>query len=136
MWQRMKWPGSTSASGGSSVSQIAPILRGQRVLKTQPGRRVGRARGLPCKLDPWPLLPFEGGYGGQQRLRVGMVRWVEDHLRVPELHDSPEVEDGDPVGEEADDSKVVRDEDVGDALVGLQVREEIEDCGLDGGVQG
>jgi len=36
MWQRMVWPGSTSASGGSSRSQISPIFRGHRVWKTQP----------------------------------------------------------------------------------------------------
>src|SRR3989442_1126383 len=36
MWQRMKWPGSSSARGGCSCSQMAPILRGQRVWKTQP----------------------------------------------------------------------------------------------------
>jgi hypothetical protein len=37
MWQRMKWPGSTSASGGSVDSQI-PLtsLRGQRVWNTHP----------------------------------------------------------------------------------------------------
>ena len=36
MWQRMKWPLSTSLSGGSSCSQMAPIFRGQRVWNTQP----------------------------------------------------------------------------------------------------
>src|SRR5256885_149294 len=36
MWQRIPWPVSASASGGSVVSQIAPSLRGQRVWKGQP----------------------------------------------------------------------------------------------------
>src|SRR3546814_5277476 len=35
-WQAMRWPGLGSTTGGTSVSQTAPILRGQRVLKTQP----------------------------------------------------------------------------------------------------
>ena len=30
------WPGESSFSGGSSVSQMAPILRGQRVWNGQP----------------------------------------------------------------------------------------------------
>ncbi len=41
MWQRMRWPAGVRCSGGGVVSQIAPILRGQRVAKGQPcGRSV------------------------------------------------------------------------------------------------
>ena len=36
MWQLISRPPPTSASGGSTSSQIAPSLRGQRVWKTQP----------------------------------------------------------------------------------------------------
>ena len=36
MWQLIRWPGSTSTSGGSVTSHTPRITRGQRVLKTQP----------------------------------------------------------------------------------------------------
>src|SRR3546814_4108803 len=36
MWQAMRWPATGSCTGGASVSQTAPSLRGQRVLNTQP----------------------------------------------------------------------------------------------------
>ena len=36
-WHMILWPGASSWTGGSSVSQIAPILRWQRVWNGQPG---------------------------------------------------------------------------------------------------
>ena len=36
MWQRIRWPGSGSESGGSCCSQMSPIFLGHRVWKTQP----------------------------------------------------------------------------------------------------
>ena len=52
------------------------------------------------------------GTADSERLRVRVVRPVEDDLGRPELHQPPEVEDGDPVGDVADDAEVVRDEEV------------------------
>ena len=37
MWQRITCPGSATCNAGSSLSQMRPSLRGQRVWKTQPG---------------------------------------------------------------------------------------------------
>ena len=75
MWQRMKWPGSTSTSGGSSFSQIAPELsRAARVEDAARGR-VGGARDLALEADPRSLRrprawgrprgapPYRGGAG-------------------------------------------------------------------------
>ena len=45
----------------------------------------------------------------------------------PELHQPPEVEHRDAVGEVADDAEVVRDEEVGDVLARLQLDEQVED---------
>src|SRR5471032_3144997 len=36
MWHRIRCPSAACAYGGSSCSQIAPILRGQRVWNTHP----------------------------------------------------------------------------------------------------
>ncbi len=64
-----------------------------------------------------------------------MMRALEDDVGRPELHHAPEVEHGDAVGDVADDAEVVRDEDVGDAVLGLQLDEQVEDRGLDGDVE-
>jgi hypothetical protein len=59
-----------------------------------------------------------------------MVRGVEDRLGRAQLHDAPQVQHGDPVGEVAHDTEVVGDEEVGDALLRLEVGKEVEDRGL------
>ena len=56
-----------------------------------------------------------------------MVRPGEHDLGRPELHQPAEVEDRDPVGEVAHDAEVVRDEEVRDALVALELDEQVED---------
>jgi hypothetical protein len=43
--------------------------------------------------------------------------WPAEHaLGGPQLHDPPEVQDGDPVRQVADDAEVVADEQVGDVF--------------------
>ena len=79
--------------------------------------------------------PSTVGHGRQQRLRVRVVRAVEDDVRRAELHQPPEVEDGDPVGDVPHDAEVVRDEEVRHALLGLELDEQIEDRGLHGYVE-
>ena len=64
-----------------------------------------------------------------------MVRAAEDRLRVADLHDPPEVENGDPVGEVADDAEVVRDQQVARPSLGLELGEQVEDRGLDRDVE-
>jgi hypothetical protein len=56
-------------------------------------------------------------------------------IRRRELDDLPQIHDGDPVGYVTHDAEVVCDEDVGQAEVGLQVAEEIEDLCLNGDIE-
>src|SRR5207244_1541017 len=48
MWQRMVWPGAASTIGGAVVSQVLPILRGQRAANGQPGNETSKA-GVPSR---------------------------------------------------------------------------------------
>ena len=64
-----------------------------------------------------------------------MVRSVEDGLGRAELHQPPEVEDGDPVGDVPNYTEVMRDEQVRDTALGLQLDEEVEDRRLHGDVE-
>ena len=100
------------ASGGSVVSQIAPILRGQRVWKTQPlGGSAALGISPSSRIRSRPVV-LERRHRRQQRLGVGMVGAAEDALGRPELHQPTEVEHGDPVRDVADDAEVVADEEV------------------------
>ena len=115
MWQRIRWPSSTSTSGGSVSSQIAPSLRGQRVWKTQPDGGAAALGMSPSSLIRSRPPPSIGRHRREQRLGVRVVRPVEDDLGRAELHQPAQVEHGDPVGEVAHDAEVVRDEEVRDA---------------------
>ena len=53
-----------------------------------------------------------------------------ERLRVADLDDAAEVHDRDPVGDLADHREVVRDEDVGEVELALEVLEQVEDLRL------
>ena len=92
----------------------APSFRGQRVWKTQPRRRRGRARDVALEPDALAPAAVDRRHRREKRLGVRVVRPVEDDVSGAELHHAAEVEDGDPVGEVAHDAEVVRDEEVRD----------------------
>jgi hypothetical protein len=60
----------------------------------------------------------------------------EDLLRRPQLHHLAQVHDADPVGDPPDHREVVGDEEVGQLVALPQVRQQVDDLGLDGDVQG
>ena len=98
-------------------------------------RRVGRARDLALEADAGRRLAVDGRDGRQECLGVRVVRSAEDGLGVADLHDPSEVHDRDPVGQVAHDAQIVRDEQVARLALGLELRQEVEDRGLDGDVE-
>ena len=76
------------------------------------------------------------GSGGQERERVGVDR-VRIHLiGGADLDDLAQVHHRDPVGDVADDAEVVRDEEIGELELVLEVLEQVDDLRLDRDVQG
>ena len=116
------------------VADVADVARAAGV-EHAARRRVGVAGDLALEPDALALLAVRLRDRRQQRLGVGVVRRAEHRLGVAELHQPPEVEHGDAVGEVAHDAEVVRDEQVGDALVGLQLGQQVEDRRLHGDVE-
>jgi hypothetical protein len=76
------------------------------------------------------------GGGGEEGGGVGVAGVAVDLVAWALFGDAAEVHDGDVGGDVADDFEVVGDEEVGQAEVGLEVGEEVEDLGLDGDVEG
>ena len=72
---------------------------------------------------------------GQERLRVVVLRIRVDLLRRADLDELALVHHGDPVAHRADDGEVVRDEEVREAEVPLEVLEQVEDLRLDRDVE-
>ena len=116
------------------LADRADLPRTARVEHTA-GRWIGGARDLAREADALPRRAFERGDGGQQRLRVRMVRPAEHVLGRADLHQPAEVQDGDPVGQVADDAEIVRDEEVRRAFVDLEIGEQVENRRLDGHVE-
>lgn len=75
------------------------------------------------------------GDGGEEHLRVGVQRVLEELARRGLLDALAHVEHGDLVGDVLDDGEVVRDEHVGQAHLVLQVHQQVEYLRLDADVE-
>jgi hypothetical protein len=71
----------------------------------------------------------------QQHARVGVLRLAEQHRLVGHLDQTAEVHDAHLVGHVAHNGEVVRDEEVGQAPLALQVLHDVEDLRLHRHVQ-
>ena len=101
-------------------------------------RRIDRARDVPLEHDPLALrsqIRIRDRDRREQRLGVRHDRPRVELLGRRELDDLAEVHHGDPVAHVADDSEVVRDEDVGELELVLQVVEQVQHLRLDGDVE-
>ena len=104
----------------------------QRGWKVQPaGPRVGRGHHAADRAEPLPRTRRAGLRDrAQQRLRVRVLRVVEERVDVRPLGDGAEVHDRDLVGDLGDDAQVVRDEHDRHAELVLQLAQQLEDLRL------
>src|SRR5439155_4361570 len=96
-------------------------------------RRIDRVRDVALEdnlLAGAALLRIGDGYGREERARVRMLRRVVELVAIGELDGVTEIHDHHAVGDVADDVQVVRDEDVGECKLALQVLEQVEDLRL------
>ena len=80
-------------------------------------------------------MQIEAG-GGEQGFGVGRLRGVEDAAGQAHFDYFSGFEDDDAVRQRADHREVVADEQIGDAVTGLQGAQQVEDFRLDRDVQG
>ena len=134
-WHAAPWSAPWLSSIGSTSAQIGCAI-GQRVRKRQPeGGSIGLGTS-PVRTMRLLFRPGTGsGFAESRATRVRMERPREELVRRSDLDDPPEVHDRDAVGDVADDREVVRDEDVGEVELLLQLDEQVEDLGLDRDVE-
>lgn len=101
------------------------------------GRRVDRGGDIPLKYDPGPLRGrMHRRHGGQQHLGVGMLRVPANGACRSGLDHAPQVHDDDALAEVLDHCKVVGNEQVGQAVLALDVPEQVDHLGLDADIEG
>jgi len=100
-------------------------------------RDVDRAGRLPLE-DRGVEGPLRGGPGhrGEQGLGVGVQPAGSQDLPGGHFHQPAHVHHGHPVADLGDDPQVVGDEEIRQAVALLELRQEVQDLGLDGDVQG
>ena len=76
------------------------------------------------------MVLIESRNAGEQVSSVFVLRFAVDHLGRSRFDDFSPTEDHDLIADMLDDGEVVRDEEVGQAELLLQVLEEIDDLGL------
>ena len=125
-------------------------VRAGTVLPAEGQLRLGAAgveRAARGDVDRAGRLPLEGrrvegplrgrpGHRGQQRLGVGVQPTGGQDRTFGHFHEPAHVHHGHPVADLGDDPQVVGDEEVGEAVALLQLRQEVQNLGLDGDVQG
>ena len=96
------------------------------------GGRVERGGDVALQDDP-RALPLRVGHRhrGEERLRVGVKRPVVQLFALRRLDDLAQVHHRDAVADVLHDRKVVRDEEVRDAVLALQIDEQVHHLRLD-----
>src|SRR5437868_589538 len=122
-------PPSRSRSSGSPPSTTASAAMTSR-------RRIGRAGNFPFEHG---LLPPDRRVGNRddrdQCLGIRVPGTCQKLLRRCYLHDLAEIHHGDPIADLLDHRHVVRDEEIGEVELVLQVLQQVEDLRLDRHVQ-
>ena len=128
-----------SRSSGISVAQLSLWLayghRGAKRQATGGSIRSGGRPGIAVRRPGADPLALDLRQGTEERLRVRVLRVVEQLVHRCLLHDLPRVHDEDVVGCLGDDAHVVRDDDHRHVVALPQVVEEVEHGGLHGHVE-
>ena len=118
------------------LSRHIACAMGQRGWKRHPaGTRAGLGTSPRRMMRVAPALRIRCGHRRQQRLRVGMVRRVEQRVALGQLHQPAEIHHRDPVRDVPHHRQIVRDEQIRDAEPLLQVLQQVHHLRADRYVQ-
>jgi hypothetical protein len=100
-------------------------VRAARVEGEPEGGRSGSAPCLRLSGDCYGRADRAAARGRQQRLRVGMLGRGKEGGVVSEFDDTAEIDHRDAVRDVLDDTEVVRNEEVGDAVLLLEIEQQV-----------
>src|SRR5579863_1468442 len=107
-------------------------------VKTAARRRIYGRRNVAFEHDSLALTLLDGVWNRncrQERLRIWMQRIFVKRVAIGKLNDLPDVHDGDARRDVADDREIVRDEQVRQPKLLLQIFEQIDDLRLNRDVE-
>ncbi len=116
----------------------AAAVHGHRTagVKRTAGRRMDRGRHIAGQHDALALgIRVHFRYGGYERLGVGMLRLADEGLGFGQFHDFAEVHDHHAAADVLDHGEIVRNEQIGDAALLLEVAQQVDDLRLHGDVE-
>ena len=122
----------------ASTLLVFQRVRAPRV-KVAARRGFARTRNVTREDDPLAFRTPSGvrsGYGREKGSGVGMPRIPIEILRIRHLDHPTQIHHGDPITHVLDEREVVRDEEVGEAQIPLEVVEKVHHLSLHGDVQG
>ena len=100
------------------------------------GRRRRSARDLALEDDGFVLRGrIRPRDRGQQSLRIRMPWTCEEGFGRREFDDATDIHHGEPIGDVLDDAEIVRDEEIADTEILLQILQQVEDLRLDRDVE-
>src|SRR5688500_18978257 len=124
-----------SADGrGSGAAASSSVLHPASAAAARTTQLALRQRMTELPTRRLPLLHgprVRHRHRGEKRLRVVVLRVRVDLLRRPDLDELAAIHHGYPVAHRANDGEVVRDEEVREAEVALQVLEQVQNLRLD-----
>ena len=119
------------AKSGGAASRQRSKACGHRGAKEQPGGSAARSGGWPSiAVSRWRVVAHPRDRV-EQRLGVGMVRRVEDLRHRSRLDDPSGIHHRELVAHLGDDAEIVGDEDQREAVLALQVAQQVEVLRLD-----
>jgi hypothetical protein len=107
-------------------------------MKEASGGRVNGTRHFALEDDGGPMCFYHwirDGYSREERLCVGVERPLVKFISVRYLHQPSQIHYCHTVADMAHHREVMRDEEIGDAKLFLDIIEKVDDLGLDGNVQ-
>ena len=98
-------------------------------------RRGQRRRNFAGDVMEGKMTLADPGHSVEEKPRVGMRRIAEDFITISQLHQTPQIHDGHPVGDVANYADIMTDEQAGQIELVAQLHENVEDLRLNGNVQ-
>ena len=116
---------------------MAPGLRNRTAwMKGTASRRMNRRRHIARQKNPLSFrIRVHFRHGGNQRLRVRMLRRADDFLRLGRLHDFAQIHHQHAMADVLHHRQIVRDKQIRQAALLLQIAKKIDDLRLHRNIQ-